>query len=217
MQNTMLGKAPPAPEYFPSKLDQTTVGTASQHSFLIFGREDKHGAPQTSILNAFLRHKVRITSQSGYVDEKLGGYVFCFSCNLKNADISPDGLVVELRELKSVTQARSINMDNRIFEGFFFPLTLLDKRVTALSSGITFLLEERLKTREEKNYLVDVGRLYALGIVNQIRKAVSFEHVCQNYPRKRKRLLQDRWAWKVRLCCLPGKINSSDDHGSPGL
>src|SRR5579872_4464653 len=167
----MLGRAsPPVSDYYPSKLDQTTVGSSTNHTFFIYSKDDRHGAPHTSILNAFLRHKVRILSQIGYSDEKIGGYVLCLSCDLKGADISADGLTVELRMLKSVAITKSVKMENRIFEGLFFPLTLLDKRVIALSAGVTFLLEERLKSREEKEALVDVGRIYAINIVDQIRK-----------------------------------------------
>ena len=180
----MFGKsAPSGAEYYPSKLDQTTIGTATQHAFLVFSKDDKHGAPHTAVLNAFLRHKVRINSQVGYADEKLEGYVSCLSCDLKNADITADGLTVELRMLKSVSAASSVKMHNRIFESIFFPLTLLDKRVIALSAGITFLLEERLKTREEKNALVEVGRVYAMNVVSQIQKLFP--------PGTSKKILQD--------------------------
>jgi hypothetical protein len=195
----MLGKStPPGSDYYPSKLDQTTVGTSTQHTFLVFSKDDKHGAPHTSILNAFLRHKVRINSQVGYADAKLGGYVSCLSCDLKNADISADGLTVELRMLKSVSTASSVRMENRIFEGVFFPLTLLDKRVIALSSGITFLLEERLKTREEKNALVEVGRVYAISVVAQIQKLFP--------PSTSKKILQDNISDYFKACGL-GRFN----------
>ena len=95
--------------------------------------------------------------------------MLCLSCDLRNADITPDGLIVELRQLKSVRHARSVSSENRLFDGFFFPITLLDNRVIILDSQVTFLIERQLGTPEEKTALVEVGRIYALDTVRQIR------------------------------------------------
>ena len=92
---------------------------------------------------------------------------------MRNSDITPDGLVVELRLLKFVRTTRSIRMENRLFDGFSFPLTLLDSRVIALDASITFLLERELKTPEQKAALVEVGRVYAMDTIRQIRAKLS--------------------------------------------
>jgi len=163
------GQVPAGPENYPYKLGQSTAGDPKKHAFLVLGRDEKRISTQSQVLNLFLKHRVKIASHFGYLDDSTHEFVLCLSCDLRNSDITADGLVVELRLLKSVRHARSISSENRLFDGFFFPITLLDNRVVVLDSQVTFLIEHQLGTAEEKAALVEVGRIYALDIVRQIR------------------------------------------------
>ena len=163
------GQVPTGPDNYPYKLGQTTAGDRKKHAFLVSGRDEKKISTQAQVLNLFLKHRVKIASHFGYLDDSSHEFVLCLSCDLRNADITPDGLVVELRLLKSVRHARSVSSENRLFDGFFFPITLLDNRVMILDSQFTFLIEHQLGTPEEKAALVEVGRIYALDTVRQIR------------------------------------------------
>ena len=157
------------PDYYPYRLGQASTGDPKKFSFLISGRDEKRLSGQGQVLSLFLKHRVKILAQWGYTDDLRREFVTCLTCDMRNADITPDGLVVELRLLKFVRTARSIQMENRLFDGFSFPMTLLDSRVIALDASITFLLERELKTPEQKAALVEVGRVYAMDTIRQIR------------------------------------------------
>ncbi len=161
------------PDYYPYRLGQTTVGDPKKFAFLISGRDERRTSGEGQVLSVFLKHRVKILSQWGYTDDAQREFVVCLTCDMRNADITPDGLIVELRLLKFVRTARSIRMDNRIFDGFSFPVTLLDNRVIALDASITFLLERELKTPDQKEVLTEVGRVYAVDVVRQIRMKLS--------------------------------------------
>ena len=168
--NTQERQEQQSPEYYPSKLSQGGSGDPKKYAFLISGRDDRRASSQGQVLNLLLRHGARILAQWGYLDEQRSDYVLCLSCDLKNADVSADQLVLDLRLLKSVRNARSVGMKNRLFHGFFFPLTFLDNRVMVLDSEFTFLIEHELsRTPEGKAALVEVGRIYTLDIVRQVR------------------------------------------------
>jgi hypothetical protein len=156
-------------DYYPYRLGQTATGDPKKFAFLISGRDEKRLSGQGQVLSLFLKHRVRILSQWGYTEDVRREFVTCLTCDMRNADITPDGLIVELRLLKFVQTARSIRMENRLFDGFSFPMTLLDSRVIALDASITFLLERELKTPEQKAALVEVGRVYAMDTIRQIR------------------------------------------------
>ncbi len=158
------------PDYFPFKLDQGGGGDPKRYAFLISGTEGKRISAHAQVLGLFLKHRVRIISHWGYQEESRHEFVLCLNCDMSAADITPDGLVLELRLLKSVQNARFIQMKTRLFDGFFFPLTLLDNRALVLDSQFTFLIEQELKTPELKQALVEAGRIYALDIVRQIRE-----------------------------------------------
>jgi len=160
----------PPPDYFPLKLDQGGAGDPKRYAFLVSGTEGKRISAQTQILGVFLKHKAKIVSHWGYQNEAGHEFVMCLNCDMEFADITPDGLVLELRLLKSVQNTRSIQMKTRLFDGFFFPLTFLDNRALVLDSQLTFLIEHQLKTSELKQVLVEVGRIYVLDIVRQIRE-----------------------------------------------
>ena len=163
-------------EYYPNRLSQSSVGSSARHAFLISGRDDNRGenpAVQAQILHVFFKHRVKIVAQSGYVDERKGEFVLSFCCDLRHADIDANGLVLALRLLKSVEHATSVSMKNHIFDGFLFPPTLMDQRVVLLNSKFAFLLEDSMKTKEEKAILHDIGRKYALEITRMIHERFS--------------------------------------------
>lgn len=158
------------PEHYPSKLSHGSIGDPKKFAFLISGRDEKRSSTQGQVLSQFLKHRIKIVSQWGYLDDQRNEFVLCLCCDMKNADITPDGLVVELRLIKSVRNARSVSLRNRLFHGYLFPMTLLENRVVVLDSQITFLIEQQLcKSPELKESLAEVGRIYALDIVRQIR------------------------------------------------
>jgi len=158
-----------SPEYYSYKLGHLGAGDQKKFTFLVSGKDEKRISGQGQVLNLFLKHRTKIISQWGYLDDARHEFVICLTCDMRNADITPDGLILELRLLKFVRNARSIRMENRLFDGFFFPVTLLDSRVIVLDSSITFLIEHELKSPEQKAALVEVGRVYAMDIVRQIR------------------------------------------------
>lgn len=162
------------PDYYPARLPSATPGDPRKVSFLISGREDKRASAQGQVLTLFLKHRVRIISQWGYPADDDREFILCLYCDMKNADITPDGLLLELRSIRSVRYARSVSMKDRLFDGFFFPMTFLENRVIVFDSQITFLLERELcKTTELATKFVEVGRIYALDIVRQIRSILS--------------------------------------------
>ena len=139
-------RSPSGPEYYPFKFSQEASGDPKRYAFLISGKDEKRISTQGQVLSLFFKHRMKILSQWGYVDDAHHEFVLCLNCDLKNADITPDGIVLELRALKFTKNVRSVRMGNRIFHGFFFPLTLLDNRVMILDSQITFLIQHELKT-----------------------------------------------------------------------
>ena len=159
-----------SPDYFPFKLDQEG-GDANRYAFLVSGIDGKRTPAQAQVLGLFLKHRARIISHWGY-QESGNEFVLCLNCDMSSADITPDGLLLELRLLKSVQNARSTQMETRLFDGFSFPPTLLDNRALVLDSQFTFLIEHELKTPELKQALVEAGRIYALDIVRQIREKI---------------------------------------------
>ena len=163
-------------EYYPLKLSLARSGDPKKYAFLISGKDDKRVSAQGQVLNIFLRHGVKILGQWGYLDEQNNDFVLYLSCDMKNSDVTPDQLILDLRLLKSIRNVRSVGMKNRLFHGCFFPLTLLDNRVMVLDSEFTFLIEHDLsKTPESKAALVEVGRIYAFDIVRQVRAKLPRE------------------------------------------
>jgi hypothetical protein len=161
------------PDYYPYRLGQAGTGDPKKFAFLISGRDERRQAGQNQVLSIFLKHRAKILSQWGYTDDPRHEFVICLTCDIRGADITSDGLIVELRLLKFVTAARSVRMENRLFDGFSFPLALLDNRIIALDASITFLLERELKFPEQKAMLTEVGRVYAVDVVRQVRSKLS--------------------------------------------
>ncbi len=166
---TVQGQQQQGPDYYPFSLGLEGAGDPRKYAFLISGKDDKRVSTQGEVLILFLKHGAKIISQWGYLDEARHDFVLCLKCDMSNADITPDGLILELRLSKFIRNVRSRRMENRLFHGFSFPVTFLDNRVVILDSQITFLIEQQLKTPEQRAALVEVGRIYALDIVRQIR------------------------------------------------
>ena len=162
-------KSTSGPEYYPFKISYSGTTDPKQHSFLVSGKDEKRVSTQGQVLNLFLKHRMKIVSHWGYTNEDRREFVLCLNCDMRNSDITPDGLVLELRLLKAVRNARSIRMQNRLFDGFFFPIMLLENRVLILDSQFPSLIERELKAPEQKAAIAEVGRIYALDIIRQIR------------------------------------------------
>jgi len=158
----------PSVEYYPNNIGNLSIGTPRTYAFLIYGRDEK--AIQVQILSGLLKRGARILSQTGYVDDKSREFTLCVSCDLGEASVTPDDLVIELRRIKQVRNAMAICLKNRMFDGFLFPLTiLLTNRVVSIDSNIMFHIQERMSSEDSNIVLRDVGRDYALDIVKQVR------------------------------------------------
>lgn len=158
------------PDHYPLRLGQgERSGDPKRYAFLVSGKEEKGISAQAQLLHLFFRHRTRIVTQLGYIDENRREFVLCLNCDMRNADITPDDLLLEIRQLKFIRNARVARMANRLFDGFFFPLTFLENRVILLDSQISFLIEHELKTPEQKAAITEVGRIYALDIIRQVQ------------------------------------------------
>ncbi len=156
-------------EYYPRNIGLAKLGTSSTFAFLVTGKDEK-GA-QTTVLNAFFAHGAKIIFQTGYLDENYSEFTLCLSCDFKEADVSPDNLVIELRKFKFVVTAVCSTMKGRFFDRYLFPLTMMDShRVVALDSDFVAELGNRLRRDEEgKSALYELSRSYALDVVKRIR------------------------------------------------
>ena len=163
-------KAPTSPQFYPFKIDPLgSANSPGRHAFRVSIRDDGKDGPTPQILqvfNLFFRHGAKIISQFGYFDTE---FVLTLHCDMRQANIDPAGLILELRMMKFVTHATTASMKNRIFDGFFFPLTFLGSRAFALDAKIAFLLEDNFKTPAEKEMLAEVGRLFSRNVVKEIR------------------------------------------------
>jgi hypothetical protein len=158
----------PSAEYYPNSAGSLQPGSAKTYSFLILGREDR--AIQSQVLNALYRHGARVLTQLGYVDETTREFTLCVSCDLTSANITPDDFVIELRRMKPVTNALSVCLKDRIFDGFLFPMTFMtSNRVVVINSSLTLQIQDRFASEEERLALRDVGRDFALDIVRQVK------------------------------------------------
>ena len=162
----------PSAEYYPLNLGNLAPGSVKSYSFLVWGRDDR--AIQVQVLTSLYRHGAKILSFIGYADEKTREFTLNVSCDLAAADVTPDDFVIELRRMKSVKNAVSTPLKNKIFDGFMFPLTLMySNRVIAVNSTLPFWIQERLTSDEDKDALRDVGKKYALDIVRQVKERLG--------------------------------------------
>jgi hypothetical protein len=162
----------PSAEYYPNSIGSISPGNAGTYAFLVLGRDDR--TIQSQVLNAFYRHGAKVLSQVGYVDYRTSEFTLCINCDLTNGNITPDDFVIELRRMKSVSNVLSTSLKDRIFDGFLFPMTFMNKnRVVAVNSALTFQLRERLKSEEAKFLLQDVGREFALDVVRQVKRRLG--------------------------------------------
>ena len=71
------GQVPPGPDNYPYKLGQSTAGDLKKHAFLILGRDEKRISTQAHVLNLFLKHRVKIASHFGYINDSNREFVLC--------------------------------------------------------------------------------------------------------------------------------------------
>lgn len=168
MKILLFSRRQPRSEFHQRLIGISSPGSPNANSYLITGTEGK-GA-EVQILNTFLKHKARIISQSSYVDEASGEFTMSLVCDLTKADSSPDDFLVYLCDIKSVKDVQAAKMKNRLFEGFLFPLALVDNdRVIALKSNFSFQLQDHLEPQTAKSIVTRLGRSYALDVVSEVK------------------------------------------------
>src|SRR5580692_10564394 len=90
----------PSVEYYPNNIGNLTIGSPRSYAFLIYGRDEK--GIQVQVLNTLLKRGARIVSQNGYSEEKNREFTLCISCDLGEASVTPDDIVIELRRMKPI-------------------------------------------------------------------------------------------------------------------
>ena len=137
---------------------------------MIMGR-DYSGEVSALIVSTLLKRGARIISQTGYLSERSREFNLSVTCDLVEANGTPDDLVIQLRGIKHVTHVEGVSLKNQMFDGFLFPLVLMDtNRVVAINSELMFDIQEKLKTQGEKSSLVEAGRDYGREVVNRIKQ-----------------------------------------------
>lgn len=166
-------------EYCPNNVG----GLASSHSkycaFLINGRQE--GALLELVLNAFRRHGLTIGSFRAFTDRKKKEYAIYVTSDFSNGNISPFELAGELRRTKLVGGAIYVSLKERLFDGFLFPLTILDtERVVAMDSSFAFQIQEQLNTEAGRTLLNGLGRKYVTRMCENVRKKNGKNRLLQN-------------------------------------
>jgi len=149
---------------------QAAPASPTTYGFLIEGRDHK-GEVQTLVLYTLVKRGARILSQTGYLSERSKEFTLSTTCDLAEANSSLDDLVIQLRGIKHVTHVEGVCLKNQMFNGFLFPLVLMDtNRVVAIDANLMFDIQEKIRTQSEKSSLVEAGRDYGRKVVNRIKQ-----------------------------------------------
>ena len=156
--------------YYSNKIGQAAPANSTTYSLLVEGKDEKGGV-QASIMDTILKRGAKNLSHTGYLSEKYRDFTLALTCDLKEAGGTLDDLIIHLRGMKHVTHAEAVNLKNQMFDGLFFPLVLMDtNRVVAIDSSLMFEVQEKLKTKFEKDDLIEAGRDYGKDVVSRIKK-----------------------------------------------
>ena len=156
--------------YCPNNIGQAVPAGSKTYGILIEGKDEK-GEVSALIMNTLLKRGARILSQTGYLNEKYKEFTLVLTCDLNYANGTLDDIIIQLRRIKHVTRADSHNLKNQMFHGLLFPLVLMDtNRVVAVNSGLTFEIQEGLRTEFEKSILAEAGRSYGKSIIRTIKQ-----------------------------------------------
>ncbi|MDG7000699.1 MAG: hypothetical protein JRN15_16515 [Nitrososphaerota archaeon] len=156
-------------EYYPRNIGLTSIGAHSTHSYLITGKEGKGAEAQ--ILLVFMKHKAKVISHSCQIDQVNGEFTMSLACDLSKSDSTESDFMIYLRDIKHVTNVLSESMNRKLFDGFLFPLTIMDfERAIALRSDFVFQLQDRLEPQLAKSVLANWGKSYVLDQMKRVRE-----------------------------------------------
>ena len=161
---------PSAAVYYSYNIGRGAPASSTIYGFLVEGKDSSGGVPALIVSN-LLKWGARIQSHTGYLSERSREFTLSLTCDLGDADRTPDDLLIQIRKMKNVTRAESVSLRNQLFDGLLFPLVLMDtNRVVAIDSRLMFEIQEKLKSQAEKSGLEEAGRDYGVGIVTRIKQ-----------------------------------------------
>lgn len=153
---------------YPNAIGQASPSGKAVHALIVESR-DADSELHILVMDTILNRGGRILSEKGYTERRQS--TISLVLDLRNLQGSVDDLLIQVRGLKHVEHADIFNMKNRMFDGLLFPIVLMEThRVVAAKSSLIFDIQEKLNTKPEKSILLEVGRNYGMGIVNEIRQ-----------------------------------------------
>jgi len=131
------------------------------------------------IISTFSKFNIELNKAYVYYYPEHNRRVFGAFCDFSNAKIKIDLFSKELKKLPSVVRVEYNSSKDRMFDTFFFPLTLMDKhRVILMRVDPLLNMEKSLIDRmgsAGSAIMFDEGVRYAMGTVGQYKGALSGE------------------------------------------
>ena len=177
--------------YYPHYIGLPVPASSKTFALLVEGRDDK-GDISLQIISGLLKRGARILSQNGKADEKTGDFTLCLVCDLREMNQSSDDLVIQIRRMKNVRHAQGLSLRNNMFDGLLFPVVMMEtERSVAISSGLTFQIQEKLTTQQEKSSFVGAAEDYGKLIVNKIKQKFDERKDAKTLPQPSIEVIQD--------------------------
>ena len=177
--------------YYPHYIGLPVPASSKTFALLVEGKDDK-GDVSLQIMSGLLKRGARILSQNGKMDEKTGDFTLCLVCDLREMNQSSDDLVIQIRRVKNVRHAQGLRLRNNWFVGLLFPVVMMEtERSVAISSGLTFQIQEKLTTPQEKSSFVGAAEDYGKLIVNKIKQKFDERKDAKTLPQPSIEVIQD--------------------------
>lgn len=144
----MMNSSYPEVQYLPKQLPLTRPSGENIFEFAI--EADEVGA-FANIVRIFSNHRVDIKSVSASKAEALDRFVSSLFCDFTIAECTPDQIKEELKHLPGIISIQSANMDGKLWDRFFFPLSLMKNKNRVIIMRVEPLL------RVERNLIQTLG------------------------------------------------------------
>lgn len=166
-------------EYYPNNIGNVSMGRGKDYGFRICGRQE--GGLLAFVLDTFRKHGIVIYSFRADSDRMKKEIALSISCDFSSGNISPVGLVTELRKSSLVGEVVYSSLRNRVFDGFLFPLTIMGSdRIIGMESNFLFQIQEQMNTEAARTLLEGLGRKYIAGVSERIREKAGKSDLLEN-------------------------------------